>query len=1003
MKRATRIKRGLRRALSAAVIYGPLTFLLVAGAGCPSLFESQGHREARATVKQAIVGRDGPKTITASGTVVNAYAALAGSDVAAGATTITVADITTLKGPFTNDISAGDLVLIIQMQGATIDTTDTTSYGSVTALGSAGNYELVGVEAVNAAADQITLACPLKHAYTVAGKTQVVRVPQYTTLTIDVGGSITANNWNGTVGGVVAVHAQTTLQLDGSIDASGTGFRGGAADNSTAAAGSGVITYRSANATQGAEKGESIAGYQADYTNGRYGRGAPANGGGGGDSHNGGGGGGANAGNIANWRLGQGVMLNTVTGAAAWALDPGYINNPAGANTRTSAESGGRGGYSYSSTNQDALTVGPEPAANVWGGDNRREVGGVGGHPVANDPASRLFLGGGGGAGDGNNGVAGPGGNGGGLVFVIAGSITGAGDITSNGAAGGDAVFVSGGGDAAGGGGGGGTIVVNAGTISSITISADGGVGGDQVGSLGANEAEGPGGGGGGGYIALSGTNDATLSAAGGGGGTTDRPALSEFPVNGATAGHAGTTSGSAATILYCADLPVTTIATHPTNPSTSDTGSFTFTNAVSPVTYECKLDSGAFAACNASFTTGTLTEGSHTLTVRATDSFGNVEATPPTFTWVYDAVLPLTTIATKPTDPSKSSTGSFTFTNVKSGVTYECKVDSGAFAACTASFTTGTLADGSHTLSVRSTDSLAVVEDPPVTYTWVIDTVPPVTTIATKPDAVSTSPIGVFTFTNSESPVTYECKLDGADFAPCNAGNPSDPGFTTGALADGSHTLVVRSTDAAGNQDASPPTYTWDVEASGIDGGGIDAEPVAMDAEAVDGEAEDAAASPDAEEMMDMQAGGEAGGTGRLDAGRDGIGGVIVDGGGPTVDTGGSEAQPIVDGGGVSDLQAGDSEAGPRDAAADAQATGAEPSPDSAVVPPEPSPDTAPPPAKDDAAQPANNPDAAIVVSGYKVLGGGFCAVAPTGATSPAAFILLGLVSLALLRRRRR
>jgi len=101
-------------------------------------------------------------------------------------------------------------------------------------------------------------------------------------------------------GGVVAVHAETTLQLDGQIDVSAKGFQGGAAPaaKTTAAAGSGIVLYSSATETNGAQKGESIAGYQSDYnfspTNGQYGRGAPANGGGGGDSHNAGGGGGAN-------------------------------------------------------------------------------------------------------------------------------------------------------------------------------------------------------------------------------------------------------------------------------------------------------------------------------------------------------------------------------------------------------------------------------------------------------------------------------------------------------------------------------------------------------------------------------------------------------------------------------------------------------------------------------------------------------------------------------------
>ena len=631
MKRTKSMKQMLRRGISRAFLLGPLVFLLVAGAGCPSLFESSAQRAVQ--IRQAVPGRDGARTISAANTVVNAYAVLNAS-VGAGATAVTVADITTLATGFPAALAQGDLVLIVQMAGATIDTTETVNYGAVTAatLGNAGRYEFAGVEGV--ANNQITLACPLKNAYTVLGKVQVIRVPQYTTLTIAAAASITAPAWNGQTGGVVALHAETTLQLDGQIDVSAKGFRGGAAHDSRNTTGLAPV-FRSADLTTSAEKGEGIAGSQVDYQNtlnGRYGRGAPANGGGGGDSHNAGGGGGANARSGSPW-TGQGVML-AVVGAAAWALDPGYIAN---GNARTTSQGGGRGGYSYSDVAQNPLTVGPNDA--TWGGDSRREVGGLGGHPLDNNPAARLFMGGGGGAGDGNNAAAGPGGNGGGLVFVIAGAIAGAGGIHADGEAGADANGNPG--DAPGGGGGGGTIVVHAVSITGISLFANGGAGGNHTNSSSDTEVEGPGGGGGGGYIAVSGGTP-TLSAAGGPGGTTNRAVMSTFPSDGATAGNAGQTDGNAATFLYCGvvpggdagDTPDTIIATHPNNPSTSATGAFTFQSTEGAVTFECSLDGAAFAACPAAYTTPTLLDGSHTVAVRATDLSGNVDPTPATFTW---------------------------------------------------------------------------------------------------------------------------------------------------------------------------------------------------------------------------------------------------------------------------------------------------------------------------------------------------------------------------------
>lgn len=654
MKRAKRMKLGLRRLLSRAVVVGPLAFLVVAGAGCPSLFKSEIQRAPR--IRQAVVGRDGARTISNSGAEVNAYAALTGSDVVgndvvAGATTITVADLTTLNSNFSAALAQGDLLLIIQMAGATIGTADTVTsnvsdYGVFSNLGNAGHYEFVGVESVNTTSNQITVACGLKNAYSVAGKTQVVRVPQFTTLTIDSGASIIAPAWNGATGGIVALHAETTLELDGQIDVTGLGFRGGTAatDKTTDAAGSGIVTYRSATSSDGADKGESIAGFGTEYTNGRYGRGAPANGGGGGDSHNAGGGGGANAasGTGAAW-TGQGVMLSSVLGAAAWSLDPDYQNNPAGVNTATNSVGGGRGGYSYSDANLSPLSV--APGDTTWLGDDRREVGGLGGHPLTSSPTTRLFFGGGGGAGDGNDAVAGPGGAGGGLVFVIAGTVSGAGSILANGHAGGNAVATSNG-DAAGGGGGGGTVVVHAASLSAITIAADGGAGGNQVGSSSDVETEGPGGGGGGGYIAVSGGTP-KFSVKGGVGGTTDRPPfINTFPSNGATAGNAGVADGSAASFLYCATTtaPVTTIVNSPSNPTTSTIGVFTFQTTESgvgdtAVTYACKIDTGDFQSCDASFTTPVLTVGTHTLTVQSTDLSGNTSDQVST-TWVIESFL---------------------------------------------------------------------------------------------------------------------------------------------------------------------------------------------------------------------------------------------------------------------------------------------------------------------------------------------------------------------------
>lgn len=511
----------------------------------------------------AVPGIDGTRTITASDTVVNRYAPV---ETISG-NVVTVTDIDLLDdGPAdhytNNDITAGDMILIYQAQGAAFsDSTDADTYGAFTDE-EAGTYEFAAV--VSVSGDEITVDAANTAPYTCGGITgtydttdgnvQVVRVPQYSTLTINSGGSVVAADWNGTTGGVVSVVVQSTLTINGSIDVSGQGFRGGAVKTTNNSDLPGTTIFRSTQANEGGQKGESILGFQTEYNsnNGGIGRGAPANGGGGGNAHNAGGGGGANGANGGTW-TGHGSPDTTTDPdwPTAWDLDdgtdhgvgnplPGYFNGGAG---------GGRGGYTYAEDDLDALTV--PPGNGAWGGDNHRNVGGYGGRPLDNNPASQLFFGGGGGAGDANNNQGNNGGDGGGLVVIVAAALGGTGDILANG----DSVPPLSGPDFAdgnSGGGGGGTVVIGANTVSGVEISAEGGDGGNvdngsgQACLAGGTETctLGPGGGGGGGYVHInSGSGSLTTSVAGGANGIDTSDLITEFLPDGATAGYAGASS----------------------------------------------------------------------------------------------------------------------------------------------------------------------------------------------------------------------------------------------------------------------------------------------------------------------------------------------------------------------------------------------------------------------------------------------------------------------------
>lgn len=473
-------------------------------------------------------------------------------------------------------LEVGDLIMIYQAQGATITTNNDWDYGTIIDLNGAGNYEIASVTSVpiftGPEADRgfigISTECGgLQNSYDISqGAVQIIRIPQYSNVTVNSGGTIRPVAWNGSTGGIVAMHVAGTLTVNtgGSINASGRGFRGGVFLNSDSP--NGRTEYSTLNPDFGAAKGESIAGIRDER-----GRGAPANGGGGGVSHNSGGGGGANAGDPANWTIGspavnggQGVMAPGPADAwlVAWALEsPVWAQN---GNQPTNSSGGGRGGYSWTMQALDPTVVPPGDIAwgdlngpTQWTGDRRRPIGGLGGRPLVNNPQGRLFFGGGGGAGHANNNVPAGGGAGGGLIFIMANEVEGGGIIHSDGANGiGTAAHPNNTAhDAPGGAGAGGTIVLRANqTADTITLRANGGTGGNQFWSApgGYTESEGPGGGGGGGYIAMSGTGSPTRIANGGSSGLNNRDYLEPFPPNGATNGGVGQANEVATLLNFC-------------------------------------------------------------------------------------------------------------------------------------------------------------------------------------------------------------------------------------------------------------------------------------------------------------------------------------------------------------------------------------------------------------------------------------------------------------------
>ncbi len=475
-------------------------------------------------------GKDGPGTPSG---VINTYYPGA-ADVAAGATSIPVGTRRAGGGP---DIERGDLLLVIQVQGADIDSSNDERYGdgvggagvagdtvvysaanayaggNVSSNFSAGTYEYV-VAAGPVAAGFVPLTSNLVNNYFRAGfsaqgqrRFQVVRIPQYSNAAL--GGTVTALAWDGETGGIVAMDVAGELDWAGqAVDVGGQGFRGGGGRELDGDTGS-ALDYRtlSTDATNGS-KGEGYAGTPRflnnggalldmgveGYPGGSYGRGAAGNAGGG-------------------------------------STD----GNPSSNDENSGGGGGGNGGFGGK-------------GGNAW--DSALVVGGFGGAPFPGS-APRLILGGGGGAGTTNNGTgtgtppgfASSGATGGGVVMIRSGTIVGAGNIDASGDTANSTVLNDGG----GGGGAGGSVVVIArnggGSVGSLTVDASGGDGGDVV-VTGGFTHHGPGGGGGGGFIFTSGSLDPASSVAGGIAGITSGTTPAPTPQNfGATNGGLGSTN----------------------------------------------------------------------------------------------------------------------------------------------------------------------------------------------------------------------------------------------------------------------------------------------------------------------------------------------------------------------------------------------------------------------------------------------------------------------------
>lgn len=185
------------------------------------------------------------------------------------------------------------------------------------------------------------------------------------------------------------------------------------------------------------------------------------------------------------------------------------------------------------------------------------------------------------------------------------------------------------------------------------------------------------------------------------------------------------------------------------------------------------------------------------------TGAEGSGDATDTTIV-VIPPSIPDTTITSSPAPLTNSTSATFTYTSTLGDSTFECKLDDGAFASCSAGgYTTPVLDDGPHTFEVRAT-AASVTDPTPATFTWTVD--------ATAPDIDFHADVNAESTSGSGATVTYT--------SPATTDNVDAPGVATCTPASGSlfpigSTVVTcNATDVAGNS-ATPTTFNVIVDAN--------------------------------------------------------------------------------------------------------------------------------------------------------------------------------------------
>ena len=287
----------------------------------------------------------------------------------------------------------------------------------------------------------------------------------------------------------------------------------------------------------------------------------------------------------------------------------------------------------------------------------------------------------------------------------------------------------------------------------------------------------------------------------------------------------------------FAANAPAPTIVSGPANPTNQTAATFTYTDTGSPTSYQCRLDTAAFATCGTTKTSARsysgLAAGSHTFQVRAVFPSQTSGAT--SYTWTIDTTPPFVSgIARSGASPTNAASVSWTvtftepvtgvdisdFQLVSSGIVAPLVTSvSGSGSSYSVSASTGLGSMGTLRLNLVDNDSIHDPAGNPLggaglgngSFTgaaYGIDRVPPPAPQFTQtPPDPSPTAAATFAWTDSEASVSYRCSIDGGASFSCT----SPYSYTATPSSNGANHFSVVAIDGVGNASAAT-TYAWKI-----------------------------------------------------------------------------------------------------------------------------------------------------------------------------------------------